>query len=333
MAMKFMDGFDYLITTNNGLKWDSAPIGTLLPGVYGNGKCINLGTGAGLTKTLPTNFVTGMMGFHFSIPSIAASRSICAFLDAGVDQVDLRTDTTGALFFTRNGTTIGSVSTFRITPNQFYWCEVKVTVDPSAGVASLFINATAILTQTGLNTRASANSFFNQVILVGNNGNSTYDSFHFWDTSAGDVNGFPYGEHLIDTELAVGAGSHTDWSEFPATGANFNKVNEPNEDGDATYVFSATPNQIDSYQFANLRPTGGTIGTIAINTIDRDDDATPRTFDHYSLSGGSSNLSAPFTPGSNYINHQSFVGTDPNTGSAWTVSGRNAAEFGYKEIS
>ena len=114
---------------------------------------------------------------------------------------------------------------------------------------------------------------------------------------------------------------------------HFNRVNEANADDDTTYNSSGTPGQIDSYNFASLVPSSGSVATVAVNTIDRDDDATPRTASHYVKSGSSTALGAAFTPSGAYTNHQSIFGTDPNTSAAWTITGRNAAEFGIKEVS
>lgn len=337
MAMQFMDGFDYLTIANLSLKWDNSPAGwSLVTGVYGAGKAAAIGSGSALTKTLASNFATGMVAFHMQTGASLSAQVIFAWRDAGTIQVDLRMDGTGAFFFTRNGTAIGSTSTFRASLNTWYWIEAQVTIDPSAGVANLYVNATSVLAGSSLNTKSSANSFFNQLGVLGNNNgdNAVIDSFHFWDSTAGDVTAFPYGEHEIDTQLANAVGSNAAWTKGGTINAqNYLQVNEANEDGDTTYVSSATPGQIDSYGFANLRPTSGSIGTIAVNTIDRDDDATPRTFDHFVKSSAATALSSPITPSATYQNHQRFFGTDPNTSAAWTVAGRNAAEFGMKEIS
>jgi hypothetical protein len=335
LAFNFIDGFDYLTAANLGLKWDGAAFSISAgTGVYGKGKSLVLNTGGSLPKTLATNVVTGGVGFHAFVASLGAF-TLFQFKDAGTIQVDLRMDATGAFFFTRNGTAIGSTSTFRAVTNSWYWFELNVTIDPTVGAAALSINGNSVLTGTGLNTRNSANSFYNQLAIVGNSnsGFSQVDSFHSFDSSGG---GFPYGEHIIDTQLANAVGSNTTWTKGGSTinTNNYQQVNEANEDGDVTYVTSNTAGQIDSYGFASLLESAGSIGVIAVDTIDRIDDAPMvHTFDHFVKSSASSALSSAFTPTSTYLNHQSFFTQDPNTSAAWSVSGRNAAEFGYKDIS
>src|SRR5574337_456529 len=104
MAELFKDGFD----TSNPLtlKWDSKTGFGFVTGVFGTGKGVSQGVA---TKTLPGNYVTLIQSVHFNTGDLTAT-VIFEWRDAGSAQCDLRMDGTGALFFTRNGTTIGSVA-------------------------------------------------------------------------------------------------------------------------------------------------------------------------------------------------------------------------------
>lgn len=332
MAMLFMDGFDYIAQNNNIIKWDNNTNSTPVTGVYGKGKAMPMSSTA-LTKTLASNLTTGMDGFHVFLTAIG-TLVLFRFFDSGSLQVDLRMDATGHLFFTRNGTTIGSTSTVQLQPNNYYWIEMQVTISTTVGVANLYINNVSALAGSSLNTQNTANAFFNQIQIASNSA-VTVDSFHCWDSTAGDVTAFPYGEHIIDTRLANAVGTNSAWTKQGTSHpSNFQYVNEANEDADTTYV-TDTPGVlplIDSYGFPALLESTGTIGTVAINTVDRIDDVGPHTMDHYTLSGGVVGLSAAISPSSTYNNHQTFRGTDPNTSAAWTVANLNAAEFGYKAL-
>jgi hypothetical protein len=337
--MQFMDGFDYLTAANLGLKWDaSVGFALVTPGVYGKGSAVSASNNA-MVHTLNTNTASGNSAFHFNTPALNTVITIASWRDGGTTQVDLRMSGGGDLYFTRNGTSIGTVipPALRITAGIYYWLEAQIIVHQTLGQLKLYIGSSLALSLTGLNTQNTANQYFNQVTIQGNNSPTLYDNYHFWDPSAGDVSAFPYGEHIIDTKLANAVGSNTTWNKGGSTinANNYQQVNEANEDGDTTYVFMSASGagDIDSYGWATLSESTGTIGTIAINTIARIDDAGPHTYDHYTLSGGSSALSSAITPLSSYDNEQTFQGTDPNTGVAWTIAGRNAAQFGYKLIS
>ena len=275
MAMIFMDGFDYYNSSQINRKWDSSNAASFVTGVYGNGKAIQ-GPNSWV-KNLGANVVTGFMGFHFFVPAGFGAMTICAFRDAGTVQVDLRLTASGTLQLTRNGTVLGT-STSILSGNTWYWIEVKVTIDPTAGVAEVRVNgiSTGWITLSGQNTRASANSYFNQVALPGST--ATYDSFHVWDTT-GTINNTYIGEHAISTLFPNGAGTHTDWTKSGGT-ANFSRVNENPADDDTSYNFSNTPGNIDSYAFGDLVPTAGSVAAVAINTVDRVDDASPHVIHH-----------------------------------------------------
>jgi hypothetical protein len=62
---------------------------------------------------LSSNFQELIFGFAYYNPSTSFTNNVrmCTMADGGTNQVDVRTDATGHLFFTRNGTAIGGAST------------------------------------------------------------------------------------------------------------------------------------------------------------------------------------------------------------------------------
>ena len=328
MAMIFMDGFDYYSATQMTRKWTAVSGPVLQTGVYGNGKAMAFNSAS---VNLPANYATGLIGFHIFVPSAFTAQTLWQFKDAGTIQVDLRIDATGALFFTRNGTVLGSPSSNRLAANTWYWLEVKVTINSSTGAAEVRVNGTSWLALSAQNTQTSASAFFNQIGNAVGTGAWFWDSFHFWDTT-GSLNNTWIGEHAISTLFPNGAGSHTDWTKSGGA-ANFSQVNENPADDDTSYNFSNTAGQIDSYAMADLVQTAGTIAAVAINTVDRVDDASPHVIHHYYLSSGVAAESPDISPSSGYANHQSIRETDPNTSAAWTIAGVNAMEAGVKLIS
>jgi hypothetical protein len=344
MSMHHIDGFDWTTANTDGSKkWDgvynSAP-GAIGSGAYGLGRSVQLFT---TTKTFTTTFVGGFQGFHVFIPSFSAA-IICQWMDAGTTQVELRLDASGHLLFTRNGTTIGTggngagVSTQTLTLGAFNWIEAKVVVDGSAGEASVRVGpaGTVYLTQTGLNTKNTANAWFNQV-KMSPTGTLLFDNYHFWDTvDTGDGITSWYGEHIIETDVATADGSNVAFT--PNSGSNgFSRLNETSPDGDTTYVSSAVAGNISSYLVGNLLITSGNVDAIAINTIDRVDNVAPFTLQHYLKSpatSGTAATGAAFAPTGTYMNHQTiFAGpsADPNGNIAFLIASRNAAEFGFKQ--
>ncbi len=328
MSLLFKDGFDYLTAANNNVKWDNASSSGTITGAYGKGKGL---VSANQTKTLGSNITEGYVGFHFFYAAAGAG-TICRFQDAGAIQTDFRTDGAGAIRATNNGTTIGTTSTFHLVANTLYWIQARVKISDTVGIAELSVNGTIVVNSgvTNLDTKNTANAFFNQVGIGTAVTGSWFDSFHAWDTAGGDSFSGYIAETLIDTSLMTAAGSNTTWT--PNASTNVSRINEANFDT-TTYNSSSTANQIDSFVPATLLEASGVILDRAINTIDEIDDATPRVINHYMKSGGSSALSGAISPSGGYMNHQSFFPVDPATGVAWTIAGANSSEPGYKLIS
>src|ERR1700685_2435173 len=118
--MWFIDGFDYLTAANLSLKWDTSPGWTLTTGVYGKGEQLDSANGSPLPHTLSTNYASGMIAIHITVSSFGSNSNLLhSWIDGttNTSQVELRLDPTGAFYFTRNGTTIGIVGSYRIQTN------------------------------------------------------------------------------------------------------------------------------------------------------------------------------------------------------------------------
>src|SRR5579863_3384687 len=75
--------------------------------------------------------VTGVAAVSFLFPSFPAGNvGLLSFWDSATLQCDLRMNSAGQLFVTRNGTQIGSTSTLSMTTNVWYRIEFKITIDP-----------------------------------------------------------------------------------------------------------------------------------------------------------------------------------------------------------
>src|SRR5689334_183651 len=134
MTMLVVDGFDHQNPMT--LKWDSVSGFNYTTGVFGTGKALGNTNSGSATKTLPSNYATLFQSDHFNTGNLSAV-IIFQWMDAASNQVELRMDATGGLFFTRNGTAIGSTASTRLAANTVYWISAKVTIDPSAGEASV----------------------------------------------------------------------------------------------------------------------------------------------------------------------------------------------------
>lgn len=97
---------------------------------------------------------------------------LCIFADSTIsngtwtdtEQVDFRVNASGFIEAYRNttllGTAIGAMSF-----NAKHYVEFRVVIDPTAGQIEVRVDGVSVLTLAGINTRSSANSYFNTVIF------------------------------------------------------------------------------------------------------------------------------------------------------------------------
>lgn len=323
-----VDGFDYVTVANGARKWDNAT-GTIVTGVFFGSA---LQGAINKIMTLPTNYGTGFPAFWFYTGTIQAA-VFFAVQDAGNAQCELRMDVGGHVLITRNGTTLAT-STGTLIANTWYHVNPKFVIDNSAGAIDVRINLASFVSVSGADTQNTGNATFNQVLLNSTSArDQAHDHFIFYDgtTSAGNnPTTFLTGYHVVDASLVTGAGANADWT--PSTGSNYQNVDEVNANDDTDYNSSLTVNQVDTFAVANLRAGTGTILGIAVNTMDRIDDATAHTVSHRIKSSSSTVDGAAFNVGGTYKNHQTIFDLDPATSAAPTVSGRNAMNFGYKLV-
>lgn len=143
-------------------------------------------TGGGASLATPPLSATkaGLIaGCAFFIPSVGANILIGFFL-AGGAQCDLRMDSTGHLFFTRNGTTIGSTSAGTVTAGIWNYIEFKALFSTTGtGTCEAYVNGGLFVTSGSL-TNATTTAAADQVKFTGVAGINLMD-FYLLDTVSG----------------------------------------------------------------------------------------------------------------------------------------------------
>lgn len=327
-----VDGFDYITVANGARKWDNAT-GTIIAGLFFGSA---LQGAVNKVRTLPASYGTGFPAFWFFTGTIQAA-VFFAVQDAGNAQCELRMDIGGHVLITRNGTTLAT-STGTLTPNTWYHVNPKFVIDNSVGAVDVHINLASFVSVSGADTQNTANATFNQVLINSTSArDQAHDHFIFYDTTSGAGNNpttFLTGYHVVDpgtSPFVTGAGANADWA--PSTGSNYQNIDEANANDDTDYNASSTPGQIDTFAIAPLHAGSGTILGIAVNTIDRIDDATARTVSHRLKSGSSTVDGTAYSVAATNKNQQTIFDVDPATSAAPTVSARNAMNAGYKLVS
>jgi hypothetical protein len=350
MSVIFCDSFDHYTTILQ--KWSATSgvpsISSLAARTGANGLRYNaVGGQVSVTKNI-TSIATVIIGFAFNIqvlPSAAKDFILCAFNDAsGNSQCFLKVSPTGTLQFYRGnntnnnsagiGTAIGPSGS--IGSGAWHYVEVKVTIDPSAGVVECNVDGGQIITASSLNTRGVTNSSVSSISLgsyLDNDGSGTfwYDDVYFINTSS--PNSTYLGDVAVEMNLPTGDGSSLQWTPNSGT-PHFSRVNENPPDDDTSYNSDATVSDIDYYTYGNISSTAGTVAAVVVNLRARKDDAGTRSIRAQikspASSGTAADNGADFAQATSYADFQGIFETDPNTSAAWTVAAVNAAEYGIK---
>jgi len=331
-----MDGFDHVALANVAQKWTNSVLTQVFlqnPGRFG-GSYLHFHQGnSNVTKTLD-NQATWIVGFGLRIGvGYTITGAFLQILDAGTVQVDFRINPDNTIAVSRNGTAVtgGANPAFTLMPGVWHFVEYKVTISSSIAANSWQVKvdgATVINVAAGQSSKNTANSTANQVRFgpMPQNNDPDYDDIYICD-SQGTTNNDFLGDVKVATMMPTAAGTFSQWT--PLSGANYTNVNQTQPDDDASYVYTSTPGQTDTYLVGDITDNPVNIFGVQTSLYVRKDDAGVRTVSKVIRSGGTNYLGgAVDNLAAGYIYYTEVDEKDPNTGVAWTKTGFNAAEFG-----
>lgn len=271
MSIKFVDDPSFYATAQFSQRWSvwsGVPSVSSGIGRFG-GNCWRASTNSVGWRQTVSAVATGTIGVSFLINTLPVTGSVqCGpvFYDNGSIQVDLRINSTGTLFVTRNGTQIGSTSTNAIATGVWYRIEFQATIDPSAGSIEVRVNgsSTGWIPPTGsLNTRNTTNSSFNQVgifVSAGASAPCSWNDFIYTDSNSpnagflGDKRCFP---------LFPSANSSVAWTPTFASFLNNHSyaLGETFKDSNGNVQRTTTPGTSASSGTPTWATTGGSTTT------------------------------------------------------------------------
>ena len=348
MAARFCDSFDAYLTADLLLRWTGEILGAGSIGPSaGNGRngtsSLRITGTAGnqidVFKTL-TSQPTWIIGVAFRTPSLASGDGgdIVTLCDVHPNiQVSFRYTSGGAIQALRNGTLLGTSSGGSLVANVYAYLEFLVTISSTVGVVTVRLNGVQILSLTGQNTQATGNASADTIglgTISGPGGTSglawDYDDLYVLDGTGAANNAF-LGDTRVQALRSTGAGHSTQFALGAGT-SNWEAVSEATEDGDTTYVDSATAGQIDAYTFGALTPVSGTIPFLQTMLVARKDDAGIRTVADVISDGITDHVGASNNVGTSYQQWLTIHETDPVTSAAFTLANVNARQYGVEEV-
>jgi hypothetical protein len=299
-------------------QWDSGTTG--LDG--GKGRTAAYGMIANQLTRGFANVDTVYFGAAIQVDSGAIPNML--FRDGSTTQVNILMNVTDGVRVQRNGTALGSTGPIAaIAAGIVFHIQVKAVIHPSAGSVTVKINNATVLTLTGVNTRATSNSYVNSVQFQN----------QWWDDIVVSLDDWP-GDLRCVAQLPTGDGATTDFT--PSSGsASYAMVDESVQDSDTTYNASGTVGHKDLLTFPALSISGnpkavlvlsharGELGSAAIRGVLRTGGGSPTT-----STGTTETLNTSYASRGRLCSP-----INPETGLDWTESEVNAAQSGYEVVS
>ena len=150
-----------------------------------------------------------------------------------------------------------------------------------------------------------------------------------WDATGDAPTGY-VGPHRLAVARPDGAGDSTGFT--PNTGNNWAAVDDVVRNGDTDYVEASSAATKDLYTYSTFGTTVDTIVGVNVKTWAKNPDVGTKQFKMKCKSSATEDNGATFTLTGSYALYQETFGVDPNTSAAWTISGLNAAQFGFEVV-
>lgn len=337
MAVKLMDSFDWSNTTSEYIgKWDAQTGTSIATGRFGSGlqfsnrsnRADKNGLGAHSTWIFGLA-ANGRPGTHY-VPIVLFDGTV-----AGTAQVSLILLASGIIQVCAGNAGTVLASSSLLIPAAWCFIEAKLVV-ANSGSAIVKVNGVEYINSTGIDTQQSANATADS-FRIGQAGSSSamsfiMDDFYVLDGSGAAPTNDLIGDCRVETIMPSGNGnsSQFDGSDGNQTD-NYLLVDEIDADDDTTYVESPDVNDKDTYAYANLATTAGTV--YAINIQPRHKKTTAGTRSIATVARHSTNEvdSSAIPCSTDYVPYMDIRESKPG-GGTWSISDVNGAEFGVKVV-
>jgi hypothetical protein len=285
------------------------------------------GTTYYLTTPAMTTSNTLVIGFGLKRVGSSTTSSVIQLYDSTTLGIDVKWNyNTRELDVYRNTTFLGSTSGANILAGSWYYVEIKVKCDASAGTVEVRVGGVTKLSLTNQNTKNGTHTYHNVVRLYANS-YVWLDDLYILDVTGAANNDFLGNRRVIG--IFPSGDASVAWTPSSAT-THATLVDETLDNDDTDYVESSTSGQADLYEYGDASGIGAISG-IQINTTCRETDTN-----HFNLvtrvvsNGTTSDDAGQLVGTTGWVNRSRILETDPATGSAWILAALNAAQIGVK---
>jgi|Cruoilmetagenom7_1024161.scaffolds.fasta_scaffold00637_5 hypothetical protein len=307
------------------------------PGVDGIGNCVDLPNNSA-DLWIPVyphadETTTITIGFHHFFVADTSHDFLLVKGEQSVTELRLRYEAGGEIAIDRGSTEIDVTTSLGLSTDTWYWIEFQFKVHDSTGLYELKVDEVSVLSDSGVDTKQTTGvTTIGTIFIPAPIGQSDYwfDNMYILDDNGLTNNDF-LGEITVETLFPTSDGvTHTDFT--PASGlTNYEMVDDGDlPDNGTTYNASSTVNHIDQF---------------GVNALEVSDEGTiygvMPVFTAWVFAPGPRQMRPSIRRASTdyegdicYLSpeYQCFGTvweTDPNTGSAWSRTNLEAAEYGY----
>ena len=277
------------------------------------------------TPASPTGSQLGFMSFAEQ----AGTRHITIMYNAA-GKIEVRKGS-------QSGTLLATSSSVVRVDGAYVHLEAKVTVNSSTGSVDVRANGVAITfdnSLSGINTNNGGAGAIDQLWVGEDVGfarsGCAWDDWIIWNTLGSANNNF-LGDLRVGYSAANASGTHSDGT--ASSGTLLSCVDEVPSNGDTDYIAMDNTSlpKAASFNMENAPANAISINAVQPLGVVRKDDAGTNTGRLLLLSGATEDDGgADLGPVSSYAEFLRIHETDPDTAAAWTVTGFNAIEVGWR---
>lgn len=349
MSLLFIDGWDHYATADITKKWNTILTGDQAPSIsasaartgtqgFRSGVVSNAQEAQRVTVTVaPATPASGVMGFAFRPSGNGNSNSrVMSVIDAGTEQFNVQGNSDGTLSVERSSTTLGTTSA-AVPLNQWTFIEVKWTINDTTGSVQIRFNGDTVLSLSNVDTKNTSNATWGTVSIGGAavslGAPATtwdYDDLYLCDLGGSTNNDF-LGDVRVDAHYPNANGNSSNWTR--STGSDqYATIDELLQNGDSDYNSTGAISTTDTLNFPNLINAGSAIHAVQVCCCGRKEDAGGGSLAAIVRHSGTDyEHGTPQGLATTYTIHRFLYPTNPGTSAAWTESGFNNAEFGYRK--
>lgn len=298
-----------------------------------------------LIKDLPATYRLIIAGFAIKIGKFGATTSNDhgLLLHSGtlrgndlLRQLTLTWDGSGYVKLYRGDSTTGTLlgtGTTQMSELSWYYIELRAYIDSASGEYEVRIDGTTEISGTSANTQGTSDNYISSITQAFPDFTTSYasdslmdDIYVRGDETTNTAGGF-LGPVKIYGLVPNANGTLRDLT--PSTGTDDYAVIDELPPSMTDYLYSSTDGDQVTVHVEDM-PVLGTIMAVTAHYYATVEDGTGRNFIPLCRSNGTVYSGATQRVKERTYRNQEIYDTDPDTGSAWTTTAFNAAEFGIE---